>query len=65
MIKTISYAPGPMDNSMQAQVRQSLADKEQNDLYTKMHSKVGATIDSQFSHSSRANSSKCKNQRQS
>ncbi|KAG2195250.1 hypothetical protein INT47_007979 [Mucor saturninus] len=35
-IRTLSYAPGPLDNEMQQHVRETLADPEQNKLYTKM-----------------------------
>ncbi|GAA5795424.1 hypothetical protein HPULCUR_000781 [Helicostylum pulchrum] len=35
-IRTLSYAPGPLDNQMQQHVRETLADPEQNKLYSKM-----------------------------
>ncbi|CAO3613185.1 unnamed protein product [Mucor hiemalis] len=35
-IQTLSYAPGPLDNEMQQHVRETLADPEQNILYSKM-----------------------------
>lgn len=35
-IRTLSYAPGPLDNEMQQHVRETLADPEQNKLYSKM-----------------------------
>ncbi|RUP47947.1 hypothetical protein BC936DRAFT_145147 [Jimgerdemannia flammicorona] len=36
-VKTLSYAPGPLDNEMQRDVRNTLGDMEQKELYTKMH----------------------------
>ncbi|RUS22171.1 hypothetical protein BC937DRAFT_90126 [Endogone sp. FLAS-F59071] len=36
-VKTLSYAPGPMDNDMQRDVRHTLGDAEQKELYSKMH----------------------------
>ncbi|KAG0745535.1 hypothetical protein G6F57_003437 [Rhizopus arrhizus] len=35
-IRTLSYAPGPLANEMQKNVRESLGDEEQKKLYTKM-----------------------------
>ncbi|RKP35133.1 hypothetical protein BJ085DRAFT_1284, partial [Dimargaris cristalligena] len=35
--KTLNYAPGPLDNEMQTQVRDQLGDPEQKQLYTEMH----------------------------
>ncbi|KAG0228296.1 hypothetical protein BGW42_002288 [Actinomortierella wolfii] len=36
-IKTLNYAPGPLDNQMQADVRATLGDKEQLEIYSNMH----------------------------
>jgi sepiapterin reductase len=36
----LSYAPGPLDNEMQQHVRETLADPEQNKLYSKMANEV-------------------------
>ncbi|KAK3808680.1 MAG: sepiapterin reductase [Benniella sp.] len=36
-VKTLSYAPGPLDNDMQADVRRTLGDKEQLEIYDGMH----------------------------
>ncbi|KAJ2147247.1 hypothetical protein IW136_000209 [Coemansia sp. RSA 678] len=36
-IKTLSYAPGPLDNSMQEEVRESIGDTEQQTLYATLH----------------------------
>ncbi|KAJ2776358.1 hypothetical protein H4R18_005710 [Coemansia javaensis] len=36
-VKTLSYAPGPLEGSMQATVRATLADPAQRDLYVTMH----------------------------
>ncbi|KAJ2361580.1 hypothetical protein H4S01_005201, partial [Coemansia sp. RSA 2610] len=36
-VRTLSYAPGPLDNSMQQMVRQTLGDSEQRQLYAQMH----------------------------
>ncbi|KAI8647447.1 hypothetical protein BD408DRAFT_408570 [Parasitella parasitica] len=35
-IRTLSYAPGPLDNDMQQHVRETLGDQEQKQLYTQM-----------------------------
>jgi len=35
-VKTLSYAPGPLDNEMQSQVRASLGDPEQKKIYSSM-----------------------------
>ncbi|KAI8979851.1 hypothetical protein BDF20DRAFT_872038 [Mycotypha africana] len=35
-ICTLSYSPGPLDNQMQKQVRETIGDTEQNTLYTNM-----------------------------
>jgi sepiapterin reductase len=39
-IRTLSYAPGPLNNEMQAKVRETLGDPEQLELYTKMADEV-------------------------
>jgi sepiapterin reductase len=39
-IKTLSYAPGPLDNEMQSQVRNTLGDPEQKKIYTSMAEQV-------------------------
>ncbi|KAJ1864217.1 hypothetical protein LPJ73_000325 [Coemansia sp. RSA 2703] len=36
-IKFLNYAPGPLDNDMQADVRRQIKDPEQNKLYSDMH----------------------------
>ncbi|KAF9186875.1 hypothetical protein BGZ49_004140 [Haplosporangium sp. Z 27] len=36
-VKTLNYAPGPLDNDMQADVRRTLGDKEQLEIYDGMH----------------------------
>ncbi|KAF8924092.1 sepiapterin reductase [Dissophora ornata] len=36
-VKTLNYAPGPLDNEMQADVRRTLGDKEQLEIYDGMH----------------------------
>ncbi|KAJ2868716.1 hypothetical protein GGI22_000692 [Coemansia erecta] len=36
-VKTLSYAPGPLDNDMQAQVRASLGDGTQRAAFAQMH----------------------------
>ncbi|KAJ2496114.1 hypothetical protein GGH96_006048 [Coemansia sp. RSA 1972] len=36
-IKTLSYAPGPLDNGMQKDVRESIGDTEQQTLYAMLH----------------------------
>ncbi|KAF9584768.1 hypothetical protein BGW38_005257 [Lunasporangiospora selenospora] len=36
-VKTLSYAPGPLDNEMQADVRRTLGDDEQLQIYDNMH----------------------------
>ncbi|KAJ2481005.1 hypothetical protein IWW56_002085 [Coemansia sp. RSA 2131] len=36
-IKTLSYAPGPLNNSMQQEVRESIGDNEQQTLYATLH----------------------------
>ncbi|KAJ2880073.1 hypothetical protein H4R27_004943 [Coemansia aciculifera] len=38
-VRTLSYAPGPLDNDMQAEVRASIGDAEQKQAYSDMHSK--------------------------
>ncbi|KAG0300712.1 hypothetical protein BGZ98_008966, partial [Dissophora globulifera] len=38
-VKTLNYAPGPLDNAMQADVRRTLGDKEQLEIYEDMHQK--------------------------
>ncbi|KAG0175676.1 hypothetical protein DFQ28_006868 [Apophysomyces sp. BC1034] len=35
-VRTLSYAPGPLDNEMQKNVRETLADENQKQLYTEM-----------------------------
>ncbi|KAI8391753.1 sepiapterin reductase [Radiomyces spectabilis] len=35
-VRALSYAPGPLDNEMQRQVRESLGDEDQKTLFTKM-----------------------------
>ncbi|ORY98686.1 hypothetical protein BCR43DRAFT_487976 [Syncephalastrum racemosum] len=35
-VRTLSYAPGPLDNTMQKHVRETLGDPEQAKLYTDM-----------------------------
>ncbi|KAJ2899384.1 hypothetical protein GGI21_000601 [Coemansia aciculifera] len=37
-VRTLSYAPGPLDNDMQAEVRASIGDAEQKKAYSDMHS---------------------------
>ncbi|KAJ2584421.1 hypothetical protein GGH95_000391 [Coemansia sp. RSA 1836] len=37
-VRTLSYAPGPLDNDMQAEVRASIGDAEQKQAYSDMHS---------------------------
>ncbi|CEJ04141.1 Putative Sepiapterin reductase [Rhizopus microsporus] len=39
-IRTLSYAPGPLNNEMQKNVRETLGDDEQKTLYTKMANEV-------------------------
>jgi sepiapterin reductase len=39
-IKTLSYAPGPLDNEMQTQVRATLGDPEQKKIYNAMADEV-------------------------
>jgi sepiapterin reductase len=39
-IRTLSYAPGPLNNEMQQHVRETLGDQEQKQLYTKMADEV-------------------------
>ncbi|KAJ2848408.1 hypothetical protein IWW36_003315 [Coemansia brasiliensis] len=36
-VKTLSYSPGPLDNSMQQAVRETIGDKEQQDTYAQLH----------------------------
>ncbi|KAG0342106.1 hypothetical protein BG004_005753 [Podila humilis] len=36
-VKTLNYAPGPLDNEMQADVRRTLGDAEQLEIYDGMH----------------------------
>ncbi|KAG0262620.1 hypothetical protein DFQ27_002241 [Actinomortierella ambigua] len=36
-VKTLNYAPGPLDNEMQADVRATLGDKVQLEIYSNMH----------------------------
>ncbi|KAI7870327.1 hypothetical protein BDF14DRAFT_1741203 [Spinellus fusiger] len=38
-VRTLSYAPGPLDNEMQAHVRATLGDQEQKKIYTDMATK--------------------------
>ncbi|CEP16548.1 hypothetical protein [Parasitella parasitica] len=38
-IRTLSYAPGPLDNEMQEHVRKTLGDQKQKELYTEMANK--------------------------
>lgn len=40
VVRTLSYAPGPLDNEMQRSVRETLGDAEQKKLYTDMAVKV-------------------------
>ncbi|KAG0200283.1 hypothetical protein BGX28_006590 [Mortierella sp. GBA30] len=42
-VKTLNYAPGPLDNEMQADVRRTLGDKEQLEIYDGMH-KSGSLV---------------------
>ncbi|KAH7047267.1 sepiapterin reductase [Linnemannia elongata] len=42
-VKTLNYAPGPLDNEMQADVRATLGDKEQLEIYDGMH-KAGSLV---------------------
>ncbi|KAF9901967.1 hypothetical protein EC991_005457 [Linnemannia zychae] len=42
-VKTLNYAPGPLDNEMQADVRATLGDKEQLEIYDGMH-KSGSLV---------------------
>ncbi|KAG0254718.1 hypothetical protein BG011_005553 [Mortierella polycephala] len=42
-VKTLNYAPGPLDNEMQADVRRTLGDKEQLKIYDGMH-KSGSLV---------------------
>jgi sepiapterin reductase len=42
-VKTLNYAPGPLDNDMQADVRSTLGDKEQLEIYSNMH-KEGSLV---------------------
>ncbi|KAF9986839.1 hypothetical protein BGZ75_001342 [Mortierella antarctica] len=42
-VKTLNYAPGPLDNEMQADVRRTLGDKEQLKIYDNMH-KSGSLV---------------------
>ncbi|KAF9355454.1 hypothetical protein BGX26_006499 [Mortierella sp. AD094] len=42
-VKTLNYAPGPLDNDMQADVRRTLGDKEQLEIYDGMH-KSGSLV---------------------
>ncbi|KAI1314636.1 hypothetical protein EDD11_001935 [Mortierella claussenii] len=42
-VKTLNYAPGPLDNEMQANVRRTLGDKEQLQIYDGMH-KSGSLV---------------------
>ncbi|KAJ2030549.1 hypothetical protein IWW57_001134 [Coemansia sp. S610] len=37
-VRTLNYAPGPLDNDMQAEVRASIGDAEQKRAYSDMHS---------------------------
>lgn len=39
-VRTLSYAPGPLDNEMQRQVRETLGDPEQKQLYTNLANEV-------------------------
>ncbi|CAO3663776.1 unnamed protein product [Umbelopsis ramanniana] len=39
-IKTLSYAPGPLDNEMQSQVRATLGDADQKKIYNSMADEV-------------------------
>lgn len=39
-VKTLSYAPGPLDNDMQLQCRETLGDAEQKQIYTTMAEQV-------------------------
>ncbi|KAL1924113.1 uncharacterized protein VTP21DRAFT_7148 [Calcarisporiella thermophila] len=36
-IKTLSWAPGPLDNDMQQDVRSTIGDEQQRSIYTNMH----------------------------
>ncbi|KAF9931546.1 hypothetical protein FBU30_009931 [Linnemannia zychae] len=42
-VKTLNYAPGPLDNEMQADVRATLGDQEQLEIYDGMH-KAGSLV---------------------
>ncbi|KAG0368746.1 sepiapterin reductase [Gamsiella multidivaricata] len=42
-VKTLNYAPGPLNNDMQADVRRTLGDKEQLEIYDGMH-KSGSLV---------------------
>ncbi|KAI8870334.1 NAD(P)-binding protein [Ramicandelaber brevisporus] len=37
-VKSLSYAPGPLDNEMQRSVRETIGDQEQKGIYSSMHS---------------------------
>jgi sepiapterin reductase len=43
-IKALSYSPGPLDNEMQQQVRETLGDPEQQVLFTDMAKKVNLSL---------------------
>ena len=36
-VKTLSYAPGPLDGEMQKAVRETIGDPDQRELYAKLH----------------------------
>lgn len=48
-IRTLSYAPGPLNNEMQQHVRETLGDQEQKQLYTKMADEVNFYNDHKLS----------------
>ena len=43
-VRTLSYAPGPLDNAMQKHVRETMGDPEQAKLYTDMATQVSCFI---------------------
>ena len=43
-VRTLSYAPGPLDNQMQKHVRETLGDLDQKKLYTDMAHEVRSII---------------------
>jgi sepiapterin reductase len=41
-VRTLNYAPGPMEGEMQSTIRTQMGDKAQRDAYTAMHTQVRA-----------------------